>query len=467
MTGDEETIDRGWRVLLKPEWLPALAVLAGGVLLQSMNVLMLATIMPTIVGELGGATMMSWPNTAFLASAIVAATCAGLLTEVIGARNAYGLGAVIFGVGGLVCAVAPAMGWIVAGRFVAGFGGGLLLAVAYVLLQQTFPQRTWARAIALLSGMWSVSILIGPLAGGVFARFGDWRQAFWAVSFIALVLTVSAFLVLPSGVAERRETSRSFPLARLTLICAAIACSSSAAIMATPLGKASLIALAVLALAAMLRLDRAAKAPLLPSDAFSFGTPTGIGLWLLLLMPVAYSPLQIYVPIFLQRLHGLDPLAAGYCIAGASLGWTAAALLTAGATGAWPSRLILAGPPVMAVGLMALALLAEAKPVVLQFPAIVVVGAGIGMCWAFVAQRVMTGAREGEGAVAASSVATVQQMGFALGAALSGLSANVSGLSAGLGHADLANAAFWVPASFMLAAAAAFLASVRLGFLRA
>src|SRR5579864_4929110 len=152
MTGGDETSD-GWGALLRPEWLPALAVLSGGILLHSMNVLMLATIMPTIVGELGGAPMMSWPTTAFLASSIVAATCAGLFAKVLGARTVYSLGALIFGVGSLVCAVAPAMGWIVAGRFVAGFGGGLVQAVAYVLLQQTFPQRTWARAIALLSGM--------------------------------------------------------------------------------------------------------------------------------------------------------------------------------------------------------------------------------------------------------------------------------------------------------------------------
>ena len=51
-------------------------------------------------------------------------------------------------------------------------------------------------------------------------------------------------------------------------------------------------------------------------------SPTGIGLWLILLVAIAYSPLQIFVPIFLQGLHGLDPLSAGYMVAGASFGWT-------------------------------------------------------------------------------------------------------------------------------------------------
>ena len=65
---------QGWSMLVRREWLAPLAVLLGGILLHSMNVLMLATVLPTIVGELGGAALMSLPSTAFLASSIIAAT---------------------------------------------------------------------------------------------------------------------------------------------------------------------------------------------------------------------------------------------------------------------------------------------------------------------------------------------------------------------------------------------------------
>src|SRR5580693_9098946 len=118
-----------WSDVLKAESIPALTVLVGGVLLHSMNVLIVATVLPSIVEEVGGATMMSWPTTAFLASSIVAATCTGLLTVAIGARNAFCAGALIFGVGALLCGHAASMGYFIAGRFVQGFGGGLLAAV--------------------------------------------------------------------------------------------------------------------------------------------------------------------------------------------------------------------------------------------------------------------------------------------------------------------------------------------------
>ena len=218
---------------------------------------------------------------------------------------------------------------------------------------------------------------------------------------------------------------------RLALVCAAIASSSSAAVAPSPIAKALLIVLAVAFLAAMLRLDRRTPSPLLPSDAFSFATPTGLGLWLLVLVAVAYSPLQIFIPVFLQSLHGLDPLTAGYGVACASLGWTAAALLAAGANELWRGRLIVLGPLIMLVSLVAAGVLADLHALLLC-AAILGIGIGIGVCWAFVAQRIMSGARKGEEAVAAAAVPTIQQMGFALGAALSGLAANAAGFAIGL-----------------------------------
>jgi MFS family permease len=452
----------GWRSLLKREWIPTLAVLLGGVLLQSMNVLMLTTVLPSIVGELGGVAMLSWPTTAFLASSIVAASCAGMLAAAVGARAAYCVGVTTFGLGALLCSLATTMGWIVVGRLIQGFGGGLEAAAAYVAVRATFPEAVWSRTIALMSTSWSMSVLVGPLVGGMFARFGSWRGAFVATAIAAGVLAVGAFFTLPAAASARRTPVPRVPAGRVALICVAIAGTSSASIVAAPLAAAGLIIVAVVSLAVMLRLDRVASNPLLPSDAFSWRTPTGVGLWLALLLCVTYSPLQIYVPIFLQRLHGLDPLAAGFTVASASLGWTAASLATAGASGPWRDRLILAGPATMGVSLMAIALLTPHAAALLLVPAIVLLGIGIGQCWPFVAHRVMGGAKAGEEAIAASSVPTVQQMGFALGAALAGLIANASGLSAGIGDEGMVRAAFWVPAGFVVSAVLAFLVGLRL-----
>jgi MFS family permease len=326
--------EAGWLALLRREWIPALAVLLGGVLLHSMNVLLVATVLPSIVEEVGGAALMSWPTTAFLASSIVAATCTGLVTVVVGAGRAFCTGALIFCAGTLLCAFAPAMSHIIAGRFVQGFGGGLLSAVAYVLVRNTFPEGVWPRVFALLAGVWSVSVLVGPLVGGVFASHGNWRGAFFAVAALA-----------------------------------------------------GLLALAIAALGVVLRLDRAAAVPLLPSDAFSLRSATGVGLWIALLVSIAFVPLQIFVPVFLQTLHRFDPLAAGYTVAGASMAWTAAAVAVAGLSTGWSERMVIAGPLTMGAGLLGVAVAMPSGPVAVLVPAIALVGVGIGACWALTAPR--------------------------------------------------------------------------------
>jgi MFS family permease len=460
----EGVTERGWPALLKREWLPALTVLLGGVLLHSMNVLIVATVLPSLLEEVGGASMMSWPTTAFLASSILAATCTGLLTVAIGARNAYCAGALIFGAGALVCANAGSMGQFIAGRFVQGFGGGTLAAVAYILVRSTFPEPMWPRVLALISGAWSVSILLGPLAGGVFARHGEWRGVFIGVTALAVLLAAAAVRTLPRQPRERAGSLPRVPGARVALICLAIVALSLSAVMDAPFAKAGAIALTLAALAGMLRLNRTAAARLLPSDAFSLRSVTGVGMWSALLLAISYSPLQIFVPLFLQKLHGFEPLAAGYAVAAASLGWTIAALAVAGLSSVWARRMLILGPATMAIGLVGVGAMDSPGPIAGLLTAILLVGLGIGMCWAFVAQRVMGGVAHEEATIAASAMPTVQQVGLALGGAAAGLVANMAGLSGG-DFGGIARAAFWVPASFTCAAVVAVGMGLRLALL--
>lgn len=464
---EQDSVREGWRSVFRREWLPTLAILLGGVLLQSMNVLLLTTVLPSIVGELGGIAMLSWPTTAYLASSIVAASCAGVLATAIGSRTVYCAGVAVFALGALLCSLAPAMGWIVVGRLIQGFGGGLEAAVAYVLVRGTFPESAWSRTIALMSTSWSMSVLIGPLVGGVFAHFGNWRSAFVTTAAIAVVLATSAFFILPSVKARGMSPLR-VPAGRVALICLAIAATSAASVVASLLAKSGLIVAAGISLAVMLRLDRLATTRLLPSDAFSWRTQTGVGLWLALLLCVTFSPLQIYVPMFLQQLHGFDPLSAGFAVASASLAWTIASLATAGVSVRLPDRLMLTGPAVMGLSLMAVAHLAPdtSASAFLLVSTIALLGAGIGQCWPFVAHRIMDSAKAGDEVVAASAVPTVQQMGFAFGAAIAGVIANASGLSAAIPDEGMARTAFWVPASFVVPAMLAFLTGLRLRALR-
>jgi MFS family permease len=451
-----------WSALLAPECAASATVILSGVLLHSMNVLLTATVLPSVVQEVGGAAMMSWPITAFLASSIVAATCSGLFAATVGARRAYPIGAVILCAGALLCGFAPSMSVIIAGRFVQGFGGGILAALAYVLVRQVFPEALWARMFALLAGVWGISVLAGPLVGGIFANQGNWRGAFFAVAALAVLLAAIAHRALPRETTTSIAPAPTIPTLRVMMICFAIGAMSAAAVVSTLMTKAGLIVIAVAAFAVALWRDRKAATRLLPSDAFSLNTACGVGLWMGLLLSMTYSPFSVYGPLFLQRLHGLTPLAAGYVVAGASLFWTVGALAAAQFPAGWPARLLIAGPLIMGGGLAGIAAAMPNGPVVGLFLPVAMLGAGIGVCWAFVAQRVMLGCREGEGNTAATAVATVQQVGLAFGSAAAGLVANATGFATALVADEIRQAALWVPASFVVVACAASIAGLRL-----
>jgi MFS family permease len=132
----------------------------------------------------------------------------------------------------------------------------------------------------------------------------------------------------------------------------------------------------------------------------------------------------------------------------------------------WSDRLMLIGPAVMGLSLTMIGLLAPYSATSLLILAIALLGAGIGQCWPLVAHRIMDGAKAGDETVAASSVPTVQQMGFALGAAIAGLIANASGLSAAIADEGMMRAACWVPTSFIVSAILAVLMGLRLRHLQ-
>src|SRR5262252_8079176 len=440
------SVPETWSALLVPRSILPLAVLLGGNLLHSMNLLITATLLPSIVADIGGGYLMSWPTTTFVAASIIAATGSAVVSKAIGNRRAFCGDAMIYATGSVLCALAPSIALIIVGRFIQGLGGGLLAALGYILVRSIFAEALWPRVFGLLASVWSVTVLVGPLIGGIFAGYGYWRGAFFAVAGAAGLLAIGAFIIFPPSTTENQNEYR-FPFFRVILICAYIAFLSLAGVLIDPAVKGALIVTAVGAFVLLLRIDRAADAPLLPSDAFSLRTTTGTALWMVLLLSGAYSPLAIYAPLFLQRLHGISPLVAGYMVAGASLAWTSAALTVASLAEEWPRRLIVAGP---IVGLI---------------PAIGLIGIGIGASWAFIVQRVMSGAKPGEETVAAASVATVQQAGIALGAAAAGLIANVSGLVNGLDSDSLRRAAFWVPILFVAAPLAAGTVGIRLNLI--
>ncbi|MET1115655.1 MAG: MFS transporter, partial [Comamonas sp.] len=208
--------------------------------------------------------------------------------------------------------------------------------------------------------------------------------------------------------------------------------------------------------AAAVLVDRKARVRLLPSGAAAWGSPLG-AIYASVALLLVGTTTDIYLPYFLQTLHGYTPLAAGYLTAAMAAGWSCGSLLSSGRTGAAAARLLRAGPVLGTASLLALALLV---PSTLPVPglhmllcglALAGVGAGVGIGWPHLLVRVLTLAPAGEGGMASAAITTVQLYGMAIGAAVAGLVANAAGLIAPGGVDGAQSAAAWLLASFALA----------------
>jgi MFS family permease len=460
-----------WRDLLRGKnGLIALA-LTGGVALHAVNVHIVSTVLPSVVQDIGGLDLYAWNTTLFVVASIVGAALSVRLLSTSGPRAAYLAALFVFALGSAICAAAASMPWMLVGRSVQGLGGGTLAALSYAVIRVVFAPPLWPRAVALVSGMWGVATLCGPAVGGLFAEAGHWRLAFWTLLplsvmqglLVAAQLKPNASAHASSGDAAPRVPGRQIALLASSVLAVAAA-SLSAALIWQAAGVAAGLALG----GAAIMLDRRAPVRMLPLGSTKLGTPLGAVYASVALLLVGTTT-EIFVPYFLQTLHGYTPLAAGYLTAAMAGGWSLGSLLSSGHEGRGAARVLRAGPALCTISLIALAILMPGAEglstntrTLLCGLALAGAGAGVGIGWPHLLTRVLTLAPAGEESTASAAITTVQLYGMAIGADVAGLVANAGGLLSPGGIEGARSAAAWLFASFAIAPALAFLLARRI-----
>jgi len=448
----------GWGALLGGRNGLLSLALAGGVALHAINVYITTTILPSVVADIGGIDYYSWNTSLFIVASILAAAVSPGLLARCGPRAAYLLSAAIFAAGSLACGFAPSMAAMLAGRIVQGLGGGFLLALSYAMIRIVFDEALWPRGIALVSGMWGVATLVGPAVGGLFAEYGLWRASFWALAPAAVVFGVLATLALPPRDAAPGSTGAGgAPMLQILLLTAAVMAISAGSVMTSAWANAAGVLVAIVLVALIAVIEQSAPRRLLPTGSFSPGGGLGAVYASMMLLSIMVTSSEIFIPLFLQTLHGQTPLVAGYLAAAMSAGWTLGSIGGAGATGARMRRQLRFAPLPGLIGMVMLAALVPPGgsgswlALAPLCAAMLMVGAGVGLAWPHLLTRVLQLAPEGEEAVASASLTTVQLFATAAGAALAGMVVNLAGLTSPGGAAGTAAAALWLFSVFSVA----------------
>ena len=189
--------------------------------------------------------------------------------------------------------------------------------------------------------------------------------------------------------------------------------------------------------------------------------PVGTGLLAVFALAVATTGFWAYGPLLLAVMFGVQPLFSGYILAGEALAWSAATMAIAAAPLSAGRMLIRAGAALIVVGSAGLAIVVPAGSLAGIVVCVLLPGMGFGLCWPAIVQRIVRFASEPERTLAAAAPGIVQRVGYAVGAAASGVAANAAGLADGISMAAARSAGFWVFAAFVPVLAVGMIAAWR------
>ena len=139
-----------------------------GMLLAALDQTIVATALPTIVADLGGAGHQSWVVTSYLLASTIITALVGRLGDLFGRKLIFQAAMTFFVIGSVLCGLSQSMAMLVGARALQGIGGGAITVTASALIGEVIPLRDRGRYQGALGAVFGVTTVIGPLLGGYF-----------------------------------------------------------------------------------------------------------------------------------------------------------------------------------------------------------------------------------------------------------------------------------------------------------
>lgn len=395
-----------------------------GMFLAALDQTIVATALPTVVADLGGAGHQAWVVTSYLLASTIATAIVGKLGDLFGRKIVFATAVVFFLIGSVLCGISSSMGMLVASRALQGIGGGALMVTAAALIGEVIPLRDRGRYQGALGSVFGVTTVIGPLLGGYFTDHLSWRWAFWINVPIGIVVLIVALTTIP---ALQRRGRPVIDYAGIALI----GLGASGLTLATSWGGSTfawssptiigLFAGSALALAAFVRVELRAREPILPIRLFASPVFT-VCCILSFIVGFAMLGALTFLPTFMQFVDGVSATESGL----RTLPMVAGLLLTSMGSGVLVSRtgrykiFPVVGTAVMVLGFLLLSRMDQTTPMLQQSAYLFILGTGIGMCMQVLILIVQSTVKFSDLGVATSGVTFFRTIGSSFGAAIFG-----------------------------------------------
>jgi len=291
--------------------------------LASMESTVVATAMPTIVGQLGGLEHYSWVFSAFMLASTTAVPLYGKLSDLYGRRKLYASAMGLFLIGSVLCGWANSMTTLIFARALQGVGAGGIMPLAFILIGEMFTLEQRAKMQGLFSGVWGVSSIIGPLLGGFLVDQLSWRWIFYINVIPGLVAGALVALAWQDQARDHKRPAIDYAGAFLLTVSVVMLLLG---LMGTGPSSWVLITGAVVLFILLLWVERRAADPVLPLPLFRdrlFSTATAHGI----LTGWALFGSISFIPLFVQAVLGTTATQAGITITPMLLGWVTASII--------------------------------------------------------------------------------------------------------------------------------------------